>query len=1559
MAYEEYVKIFSHNTNGANTSDFDIFNTAAAQLTCTSTTSDTSTVYLYIMSLCEYGRYGVGNDLVSTELSSCLSTPINCPTAGSITPLIFTINSPIPFLLAAYRIDPILDFGGYIEHSEYTITSVGFSNDGNTYRIAWNDIVPPGTYTIDRVGDPNTLVGSFLNAKFPIGCPPLVFTVGSCIDASYTFDDNDTDPNTPIKYIYTGLEFDLGTEFKTTLTTVNSFDSFIDRVTLINTRRTIDAVLTSKTLTGTSTGNAGVYSTPVTITVNDAVVYKIPFGTYFAKLLFESESCSIQSGNHFYVCPDLAVGSLQPELVRADGDDFFFTVDEDISPLLTNDMVVVYSTGGQVEKSCDIYTAGWIKCRLTDDTFTSTTNHVIELELMHGDCGVLPSKPFSPNYPRTIGLQNIATPTTDNWININLSSIFNPTHYEKQIALTYQFTLHVARVSSNGPFDPTNNDFPNLSDTIAGLNVAVNFANTGFTFGQYTTTIVPGSAKAVRVMLPFLDAAIVTPTEQYYYILMSPINLSDSYTATELAQVSKSTYTALFKINGAYPSSCLTMPCTGSSLCDEYLGICGTITSFIDPTTAKCHNYPQVECPPHHTKGPDCTQCLCLTAECQKYTRTTQIKFKSIDKAIFDSTLNKYKSSIVKNYLTYWFNFKLQLNQLDLSKYSPNTWTPGDMYNNNEFVYPLGYETITLQFMNPAMTDYYVFDTLLVAISLNKQDHVDQNQYDEHLTKRFETILSGLQHLTETWPFIAYPTTVEFATNQNPTSTSNSLVWVSRTIIDVAKPLLTTKCQTSSTALPDFCPLATPTLIKQSPYWSQCNAGKQTLTTVCFDLYGVQQTGYLTASEPALNWCQPGYYGYPQQDTVACPPPSLVYQIPTTITITSPTTTSAIPTIDIGQVVEIKWDWDITKYNPLLTIDVLFYPTPTSYSKLLTTVLASQKVVTVIIPTNINIPTDGLTTAVIKLRCTQYVNVISTTMIKFDKITLPNKCPVDNPNQQCGNNAICDQRTGQCQCKTNYMWSNVDFATSYKTLQQSPSTTSLQLITATYGQPCKLPCEEQCKASLSTCNETTPNQCTNCPIGMVGQWCEQNENCNQPTDGAVVCNGNGYYNASPTAGGCGECQCNPNWDTNADMATTTPGIPSGDCNVCSLLFTTSKTPCSPTGTNFKQTNMKCDKCHCLPGYSGDYCSEIIIRGNITFILTTQEMAMLSTSTTTATTKPSRLSKYFINNNNHQPQLTYISNISKSYLPTTPLFSTTQFDDVTKYLTPDGIDMVIRDIALSLGIDPQFVDIVDAQQFPTPTPTGEQQMAIQQSSSPSTTTVLTFGMKPTTDTNTNGLSLDQLSSSWNAMADDFTNLPISVTESSQELGQPQGASPAVQPDPTPECNNILGTCDDVDPPTTKSNTGVIVGFVVGVVGGVIVLFFVTILLVRHAKKHQKWCFAPEKKNNKDDVEMTNEFTPHQSKSYTGSTETPRNTMGTSAMLPINSQQGASSSSPASNVQTINNQTPVEDPSLPANIKAYKDAKGQVFYVDSTTMTTSWTHPNKKDDDNNGSGYGSGW
>jgi hypothetical protein len=127
-----------------------------------------------------------------------------------------------------------------------------------------------------------------------------------------------------------------------------------------------------------------------------------------------------------------------------------------------------------------------------------------------------------------------------------------------------------------------------------------------------------------------------------------------------------------------------------------------------------------------------------------------------------------------------------------------------------------------------------------------------------------------------------------------------------------------------------------------------------------------------------------------------------------------------------------------------------------------------------------------------------------------------------------------------------------------------------------------------------------------------------------------------------------------------------------------------------------------------------------------------------------------------------------------------------------------------------------------------------------------------------------------------------------------------------------------------------------------------------------KRNNRGFWKSEEEKQRDEMSS---YVPRADTTYKGSTAAPELTIGTSAYTGISrtapqSQDGVELTN--TTVQSVNNHTEVKDPTLPENVKAYKDLKGQIFYVDSTTMTTSWKHPTKAggDDDDDG-GYGSGW
>jgi hypothetical protein len=176
---------------------------------------------------------------------------------------------------------------------------------------------------------------------------------------------------------------------------------------------------------------------------------------------------------------------------------------------------------------------------------------------------------------------------------------------------------------------------------------------------------------------------------------------------------------------------------------------------------------------------------------------------------------------------------------------------------------------------------------------------------------------------------------------------------------------------------------------------------------------------------------------------------------------------------------------------------------------------------------------------------------------------------------------------------------------------------------------------------------------------------------------------------------------------------------------------------------------------------------------------------------------------------------------------------------------------------------------------------------------------------------------------------------------------------------PACSDqVWDSCPPApDASGRSSSKTLIIALVVALVGAAL-LFAIIVGVLLWCKKNERGFWKPAEKQDRD--ELSN-FTLTQSKTYKGSVAAPSMTIGTLSILPTGGVEmtDASAASPAS-VQSVNNHTPVEDPTLPPHIKAYKDVKGNIFYVNSEDMTTSWRHPNQMDGDAAGDdGYGSGW
>jgi len=422
--------------------------------------------------------------------------------------------------------------------------------------------------------------------------------------------------------------------------------------------------------------------------------------------------------------------------------------------------------------------------------------------------------------------------------------------------------------------------------------------------------------------------------------------------------------------------------------------------------------------------------------------------------------------------------------------------------------------------------------------------------------------------------------------------------------------------------------------------------------------------------------------------------------------------------------------------------------------------------------------------------------------------------------------------------------------------------------------------------------------------------------------GNVQCGTNAHCDASS-----GTCQCDAGFAFSAQ--TTSCQLPCID--VCGRGTCTGQTPtttpittiaCSPKGTDIAATKQTCTKCVCLPGYTGDKCDQLTILGSVVFIVPES-----TTGTPFITQKVVDIESHLV------------------------VAVDTLADDLdwSQFLSEEGLDVLVRDMALSLDIDPEFVSIhaitqvipqqQQQQQYQQQYQTTTDQFISLQTLIPGTQTTVTYAIA-----NENGAtSLDSLTQSWKDLQTNFPNLPISQTEASREIGSPQSASDPIIP-------------SALDTPKRASTTTLIIGLVVGLTVALI-LFIALICVLLWCRRNQRGFWKSKQDQDKDEISS---YLPQQPKTFTGSTSAPKSTIGTSSVTPLNVANAnieLSNPSTTTNVQTVNNHTQVNDPTLSPNVKAYKDTKGQIFYVDSNTMTTSWNHPNAKDENNGG--YGSDW
>jgi hypothetical protein len=496
----------------------------------------------------------------------------------------------------------------------------------------------------------------------------------------------------------------------------------------------------------------------------------------------------------------------------------------------------------------------------------------------------------------------------------------------------------------------------------------------------------------------------------------------------------------------------------------------------------------------------------------------------------------------------------------------------------------------------------------------------------------------------------------------------------------------------------------------------------------------------------------------------------------------SPPTTRQI--VHAGDSILITWVWPTDQiYNPLYTIDIIYQTSSNSVPVILSTALASRNQALVTIP----IPTDPIlefNEAFLLLRCTHVFKYRTPESNQWPLHVKPNLlCN----NVDCGGNDMkCSPSSGECICHDGFEFDS------------------------TSGR-CKLPCDGLCPQGICTIDQ--PDTCTNCTNGLLPPYCTTPTNCNndQTTGLHSQCNNRGFIpfssnnnNNSNNNNGCGSsCECLKHLFWTGEK-----------CNSCLITDgIDSALQCDKLHTNLVKTRDNCQSCLCLPGSTGEKCNIKRLRVDVTY---TEEN------------------------------------------PTTPLQDSNGVDSIPN----DVRSALIHDMMLSFGLPIELIDLIGITNVSQSTSSSPFQLLksnlTPQQSTPTRTTIITYSISTYNDQDMS-MGFDSLSGMWDDLTKDdhYKSLPLSDVHQSFGLGSVSNVGTSQAPEENPPCDPKTENCECTDAErlsnggvcpkkeSGSSNTGIIIGVVVAVVI-VVGVFIVTIVLVKYAKKNEKWCFSQPKR-----------------------------------------------------------------------------------------------------------------